>query len=130
MDKKKCLLIGFFLSAFLAVVTVSVIFGGAVQTAEPAESILVQLEEEGYPDAATMVLLGAPPTQPADHIDRWVPELRHQGCMTCHGSGASPAPTPPADHFYEEDQDGPIFRDNCIQCHATQNDKKAAFNSD
>ncbi|WP_053363003.1 hypothetical protein [Bacillus sp. FJAT-27251] len=128
MERKKWLLVGIFLITFTTVVIITVRLDGQVPASKTGKPILVQLEEKGRPDAATMGLVGVPPTQPADHIERWVPELRHQGCMTCHGSAASPAPTPPDDHYYEKNQDGPVFRDNCIQCHATQNDKKTAFN--
>lgn len=89
-----------------------------------------QLTEDGREESATMVLLGAPPMQPADHIDRWNPEIHHESCMTCHAVPETGAPTPPANHFYDEDTKGTIFRDNCQQCHATQNDSKTAFNDE
>lgn len=90
---------------------------------------LVQLSEKGRQSAATMQLISPPPTQPADHIARWNPELRQESCLACHGKAGTGAPTPSKNHFYDEDQKGKIFRDNCIQCHVTQNDKKPAFNS-
>ncbi|MFE8694815.1 nitrate reductase cytochrome c-type subunit [Cytobacillus sp. FJAT-53684] len=89
-----------------------------------------QLTEDGREESATMVLLGAPPMQPADHIDRWNPEIHHESCMTCHAVPETGAPTPPANHYYDEDTKGTIFRDNCQQCHATQNDSKTAFNDE
>jgi nitrate reductase (cytochrome), electron transfer subunit len=91
--------------------------------------VVTQLEEEGREKSATMVLVGAPPMQPADHIDRWNPELHHESCMACHSNPATGAPTPPVNHFYNDDTKDKIFRDNCQQCHATQNDTKTAFNS-
>jgi nitrate reductase (cytochrome), electron transfer subunit len=133
MKSKKLLYIGLFIFVFvLAVVVTVVVDGGAGSevSSQAEKTILVQLEEEGRPDAETMGLDGAPPMKPADHIDRWVPELRHQGCLTCHQNGASGAPKPTADHYYQEDQDGQIFRDNCIQCHADQTIQKTAFNSE
>lgn len=90
-----------------------------------------QLESDEREDAATMVLLGTPPMQPADHIDRWNPELRQDSCLTCH---ATPETTGareiPEDHYYDNNRDNPIFRDNCVQCHGQQNDTKSAFNSE
>jgi nitrate reductase (cytochrome), electron transfer subunit len=91
--------------------------------------VVTQLEEEGREKSATMVLVGAPPMQPADHIDRWNPEMHHESCMACHSNPATGAPTPPVNHFYNDDTKDKIFRDNCQQCHATQNDTKTAFNS-
>jgi nitrate reductase (cytochrome), electron transfer subunit len=92
--------------------------------------VVSQLEEEGREKSATMVLVGAPPMQPADHIDRWIPEQHHESCMACHKNPATGAPTPPDNHFYNDDSKDKIFRDNCQQCHATQNDTKTAFNSE
>lgn len=133
MKSKKLLYIGLFISVFVLAVVVTVVVdggkGGKVSS-QPERPILIQLEEEGRPEAETMGLVGAPPMKPADHIDRWVPELRHQGCLTCHQNGASEAPKPTADHYYLEDQEGTIFRDNCIQCHADQSGQKTVFNSD
>jgi nitrate reductase (cytochrome), electron transfer subunit len=91
--------------------------------------VVTQLEEEGREKSATMVLVGAPPMQPADHIERWNPEQHHQSCMACHSNPATGAPTPPENHFYNDDTKDKIYRDNCQQCHATQNDTKTAFNS-
>lgn len=89
---------------------------------------LPQLEGKDREQSATMGLIGAPPMQPADHIDRWNPEIHHESCMTCHAVPSTGAPTPPVNHYYDENINGKIFRDNCQQCHATQNDSKAAFN--
>ncbi|MFS1516025.1 nitrate reductase cytochrome c-type subunit [Cytobacillus sp. Hm23] len=89
---------------------------------------LPQLSSDDREDAASMVLQGAPPMQPDDHIDRWNPELRYESCTACHGNEATGAPTPPADHYVDDKIGNPIYRDNCIQCHATQNDTKPAFN--
>ncbi|RHW38018.1 napB [Neobacillus notoginsengisoli] len=91
-------------------------------------SALVQLDEKERPDAATMQLISPPPTQPSDHVNRWNPELHHESCLACHGKSGTGAPTPPENHYIDSDQKGTIFRDNCIQCHVTQNDKKPAFN--
>lgn len=99
------------------------------KTAIDQPLVVTQLEEEGRESSATMVLVGAPPMQPNDHIDRWNPELHHESCMACHGNTATGAPTPPKNHFYNEDTNDKIFRDNCQQCHATQIDTKTAFNS-
>lgn len=97
-----------------------------------ATTVIPQLTNDGREESATMVLLGAPPMQPADHIDRWNPELHHESCMTCHAiPETTGARTLPENHYYDNDQAaGNIFRDNCIQCHATQNDTKSAFNDE
>jgi len=97
-----------------------------------APTVIPQLNSEGREESATMVLLGAPPMQPADHIDRWNPDLHHESCMTCHATPETTgARTVPENHYYDEDRTaGKIFRDNCIQCHATQNDTKTAFNDE
>ncbi len=87
-----------------------------------------QLESDGREDSATMVLLNAPPVQPADHKDFWKEDLRQDSCLVCHATPSTGAPIPPADHYYDNQQGGTIFRDTCIQCHATQNDTKSAFN--
>lgn len=100
-----------------------------LKTIEDQPLVVTQLEDVGREKSATMVLLGAPPMQPADHIERWNPELHHESCMACHSNPATGAPTPPVNHFYNEDTKDKIFRDNCQQCHATQNDTKSAFNS-
>lgn len=97
--------------------------------AKPA-LIITQLEEEGREKSATMVLQGAPPMQPVSHIDRWNPELHHESCMACHANKSTGAPTPPKNHFYEDDIKNKVFRDNCVQCHAQQNDSKTAFNEE
>lgn len=98
---------------------------------EAVEIVVPQLNSEEREDSATMVLIGAPPMQPADHIDRWIPEQRHESCLTCH---ATPETTGareiPEDHYYDNNINNPIFRDNCIQCHGQQNDTKSAFNSE
>lgn len=95
-----------------------------------AAVVIPQLEEEGREKAATMVLQGAPPMQPESHIDRWNPELHHESCMACHGNESTGAPTPPKNHFYDDDIKNKVFRDNCVQCHAQQNDSKSAFNDE
>jgi nitrate reductase (cytochrome), electron transfer subunit len=128
-----------FLASFVLVLVVAL---GIAKLTEPTSElvssvskiqnqplIVTQLEEEGREKAATMVLVGAPPMQPADHIDRWNPKLHQDSCMACHSKPETGAPTPPANHFYNEDIKDKVFRDNCQQCHATQNDTKAAFNS-
>lgn len=128
-----------FLLAFVSILGIA-IFASSLSMPEPEKSStsvdatgspeksLIQLNEEGRENAATMVLLGAPPMQPASHIDRWKPELRQESCMACHGNKSTGAPTPPDNHFYKEDIKNKVFRDNCVQCHAQQNDTKAAFN--
>lgn len=85
---------------------------------------LIQLSEEGRQDAATMGLLNAPPMQHVTHVDRWNPELHQESCLACHGKEGTGAPTPPEDHFYDSNPKGEVFRDNCVQCHAQQNDTK------
>lgn len=85
---------------------------------------LVQLTEKGRQDAVTMGLLNAPPLQPANHIDRWNPTAHQDSCLACHGKPETGAPTPPANHFYDNDTKGKVFRDNCIQCHGQQNETK------
>lgn len=93
--------------------------------------VIPQLESEGREDASTMVLIGTPPMQPADHIDRWNPEIQYESCMTCHATpDLTGAREIPEDHFYDNNRDNPIFRHNCIQCHGQQNDTKSAFNED
>ncbi|SDZ37396.1 Nitrate reductase cytochrome c-type subunit (NapB) [Evansella caseinilytica] len=82
------------------------------------------------PDAASMDLPGAPPPQPTDHVDRWDPELRQDSCLVCHNNPATGAKELPADHYYNEEVGGVIFRDNCVQCHAEQIDDKPGFNRD
>jgi nitrate reductase (cytochrome), electron transfer subunit len=133
VKSKKLLYIGLFIFVFALAIGVTVVVDGGNGSkvgSEQDSPILVQLEEEGRPDAETMGLVGAPPMKPANHIDRWVPELRHQGCLTCHQNVASGAPKPTADHYYFENQDGEIFRDNCIQCHAYQSGQQTVFNSE
>jgi nitrate reductase cytochrome c-type subunit len=93
-----------------------------------AKTELIQLTEKGRQDAVTMGLIGAPPMQPKDHKDRWNPELHHQSCLACHSKPETGAPTPPKDHYYDDNTKGNVFRDNCIQCHAQQNASNPAFN--
>ncbi|WP_147534334.1 nitrate reductase cytochrome c-type subunit [Bacillus marasmi] len=87
-------------------------------------ALLPQLQENGRPDATTMELQEAPPMQHISHKDRWVPEKHHESCLMCHGKQGTGAPTPPENHFYDNDVKGLIYRDNCIQCHAEQQDVK------
>lgn len=95
------------------------------------EVVIPQLLTDDREDARTMVLLGTPPLQPKDHIDRWIPELHHESCMTCHAMPESTgAREVPDDHFYDNDRTKAVFRDNCIQCHGEQKDTKTAFNED
>lgn len=98
------------------------------ETTQAEGTVIPQLTGDGREESATMALLGAPPMQPSDHIDFWNPEIQFESCMTCHAVPATGAPTPPVNHFYDEDINGKIFRHNCQQCHATQNDSKSAFN--
>lgn len=98
------------------------------ETAAATATTVPQLESDGREDSATMVLLNTPPVQPADHKDFWKEDLRQDSCLVCHATPETGAPTPPADHYYDNQQGGTIFRDSCIQCHATQNDTKSAFN--
>lgn len=127
-----------YLLAFIVVISVAVgstLLHESFQSASSTESssqtppLLVQLTEEGRENAATMGLLNVPPMQPVTHVGRWNPELHHESCLACHGKAGTGAPTPPADHFYDNDPKGTVFRDNCVQCHAQQNDTKTAFNN-
>lgn len=122
-----------FILAFAVLLAVAigsyVIFNDSKSSEPQKKNGLIQLTEEGRQDATTMVLLDAPPMQGADHKDRWVLELRHEACLTCHGKEGTGAPTPPKDHYYNNDVAGKIFRDNCVQCHAEQNEvAETAFN--
>jgi nitrate reductase (cytochrome), electron transfer subunit len=101
-----------------------------VTSAAKTALVITQLQEEGRESSSTMVLQGAPPMQPASHIDRWNPDLHHESCMACHANPSTGAPTPPKNHFYEDNVKNKVFRDNCIQCHAQQNDSKSAFNEE
>lgn len=87
-----------------------------------------QLESDSREDSATMILIGSPPMMPDDHANYWNPDVRHDSCLVCHDNPETGAPLPTADHYYNDDYDDKIFRDYCIQCHATQNDSKTAFN--
>lgn len=132
--KKKELIFMVFLVLILgvAVGTTFIIDGPKVATTDGSEeqqNVIPQLTTEDREDASTMVLLGAPPMQPADHIDRWNPELRTESCMTCHSNSETGAPRPPVNHYYEDNLNKPIFRDNCVQCHGEQNETNTAFNS-
>jgi nitrate reductase (cytochrome), electron transfer subunit len=128
-----------FVAAFVLVlflsIGISALFSSSEETTTSPQSlekntlVLTQLEEEGREKAATMVLVQAPPMQPTDHIDRWNPDLHHESCMACHSNPATGAPTPPENHYYNNNVKDKVFRDNCQQCHATQNDTKTAFNS-
>ncbi|WP_066309249.1 nitrate reductase cytochrome c-type subunit [Bacillus sp. FJAT-29814] len=123
-----------YLVAFIVVITLAIgatklqnSLGSSASETETASATVnvVQLAEKGRPDAATMTLLNAPPLQPATHIDRWNPEQHEKSCLACHSKPETGAPTPTADHFYENDTKGKVFRDNCVQCHAQQNDTKS-----
>lgn len=101
------------------------------QLDQNAQSVVFpQLSSEGRAEASTMVVEGSPPMQPENHIDRWNPELRQESCLACHASPQTGAPTPPKNHWIDGEQKKGIFRDNCIQCHSTNNDSKPAFNSE
>lgn len=138
MKKEYLFLLGFIVVLGLAIGTSMI--GKSTETAsEEAGSVassnetlvVPQLTSDEREEAATMVLIGAPPMQPADHIDRWNPELRHESCLTCHATPeATGAREIPEDHYYDNNRDNPIFRDNCVQCHGQQNDTKSAFNSE
>lgn len=122
-----------YIVAFVLVITLAI---GATKlqgslNAAPSETVtagakvqVVQLEEKGRPDATTMTLLNAPPLQPASHVDRWNPEAHQDSCLACHGKSETGAPTPTDVHYYDNDTKGKIFRDNCVQCHAQQNETK------
>lgn len=99
-----------------------------VQHEEETKLTLPQLEKEGRPDAATMEVIGAAPMQPKFHQGFWDRELRQDSCLACHANPDSGAPTPPSDHYYDNDVTKAILRDSCIQCHAEQKDTKPAFN--
>ena len=126
-----------YILAFVLVLTAALAaskFGTSSETASSVEengmpkNVLVQLSEKGREDAATMGLMAAPPMQGKEHKDRWNPELHHESCLVCHSKPETGAPTPPKDHFYDEDIKGTVFRDNCIQCHAEKKATNPAFN--
>lgn len=93
-------------------------------SAKTTQVQLVQLTEKGRTNSETMGLIGAPPLQPASHVDRWNPQVHQDSCLACHGKPDTGAPTPPNNHFYNNDTKGKIFRDNCVQCHGQQNETK------
>jgi len=137
VKKELLFLLGFVLILGFAIGTS--LIGKTLEKASEEETAAVSKEQVVVPqltsdereEAATMVLLGAPPMQPADHIDRWNPELRHESCLACHATPeATGAKEIPENHFYENNRENPIFRDNCVQCHGQQNDTKSAFNSE
>jgi nitrate reductase cytochrome c-type subunit len=130
LKMKELSFLGLFILVLIAAIGSSKLYTASQEAVVPKTQTagLIQLNEDGRQDAATMQLISPPPTQPADHINRWNPELRHESCLACHGVEGTGAPTPSKNHFYEENTKGKIFRDNCIQCHVTQNDKKPAFN--
>lgn len=139
MKREYLFLLGFVLLLGISIGT-TMIYETSKSTNEPVstntatnseEVVIPQLLTDERENAATMVLIGTPPLQPADHIDRWIPELHHESCMTCHAmpetTGAREVPD---DHFYENDRTQPVFRDNCVQCHGEQRDTKTAFNEE
>jgi nitrate reductase (cytochrome), electron transfer subunit len=96
---------------------------------QPTKKIDIPQLNEERADAATMVLISAPPLQPLDHIDRWKPELLHQSCLMCHETDA--AREIPISHYTDQDRSKGIFgpRSVCITCHAQQSgDMRPAFN--
>ncbi len=100
-------------------------------TVKQPDTIEVPQLNEERADAATMVLITAPPLQPLDHQDRWNPELLHQSCLVCHENAATGAREIPIDHYTDQDRKKGIFgpRSVCITCHAQQSgDMKPAFN--
>jgi nitrate reductase (cytochrome), electron transfer subunit len=123
-----------YLVAFIVIITLAIggtmlqnkLGSSSTETENATAKVeVVQLAEKGRPDASTMTLLYAPPLQPVTHIDRWNPEQHEKSCFACHGKPETGAPTPPADHFYDNDTKGKVFRDNCVQCHAQQNQTKS-----
>lgn len=98
------------------------------ETATKTPVIVPQLDGEGREESATMVLVGAPPMMPDDHASFWNAETRHDSCLVCHDHPETGAPKPTPVHYYNDDPNDKIFRDYCVQCHATQNDSKTAFN--
>lgn len=94
---------------------------------------LPQLNEERA-DAATMVLISAPPLSPPDHAGRWNPELGQESCLMCHEQPeATGAREIPIDHFEDEDRSKGIFgpRNSCITCHGLDTgDTRRGFNRD
>lgn len=100
---------------------------------EPAKPLTIPQLSEERADAATMVLISAPPLQPLDHTGRWNPELLHQSCLTCHEMAATGAKEIPIDHYTDEDRSKGIFgpRAVCITCHGEESgDTKPGFNRD
>lgn len=90
---------------------------------------LPQLDSSDREDSATMVLVDTPPVMPNDESHKWNTEERFDACMICHDHPVEmECMKPPADHYYNEDQDGKIFKDFCISCHVVEHDSKTAFN--
>ncbi|MCD8511247.1 MAG: nitrate reductase cytochrome c-type subunit [Bacillus sp. (in: Bacteria)] len=79
-------------------------------------------------DAATMVLVEAPPVKPTDHIDRWRDSLQENNCLPCHATGSGGATVLPDTHYFNNDPTNEVDRTYCIQCHVEQRDDKPAFN--
>jgi cytochrome c-type protein NapB len=121
-----------YIVAFILVLTIAIgatnlqnsIGSTSKEVSVRTQAPIVQLSEKGRPNAATMVLINVPPMQHVTHIDRWKPELHQDSCLACHGKPDTGAPTPPENHYYDNDTSGKVFRDNCIQCHAQQNETK------
>ncbi|MDQ0254090.1 nitrate reductase cytochrome c-type subunit [Evansella vedderi] len=109
----------------LLVVVLMMMVTGCSEEKEGAE--LPQLTSKTV-DAATMVLVDAPPVKPPDHIDRWRNSLQENNCLPCHATGSGGATILPDSHYYNNDPTNDVYRWYCIQCHVEQRDDKPAFN--
>lgn len=117
---------------FAKLIFVSLIglLGGCSENSEVIERIeLPQLSSERA-DAATMVLIGAPPVKPIDHINRWRASLQENNCLPCHATGSGGATILPDSHYFNDDPTEGVLRRYCIQCHVEQRDDRPAFNRD
>ncbi|SER42150.1 nitrate reductase cytochrome c-type subunit [Salipaludibacillus aurantiacus] len=99
------------------------------EEAEAESFTLPQLTEERA-DAATMVLVSAPPVQPEDHVNRWNAEQQEASCLTCHENEDTGAAMLPDDHYIDNNRENDVYRTYCIQCHGEQKDDKPGFNRD
>ncbi|MCE7792099.1 nitrate reductase cytochrome c-type subunit [Salipaludibacillus sp. CUR1] len=99
------------------------------EEAEAESFTLPQLTEERA-DAATMVLVSAPPVQPEDHVNRWNAEQQEASCLTCHENEGTGAAMLPDDHYIDNNPENDVYRTYCIQCHGEQKDDKPGFNRD
>lgn len=113
----------------IAVSFISLLVGCSDENEASAEVELPQLTSQTV-DAATMVLVDAPPVRPADHVDRWRDSLQENNCLPCHATGSGGATILPDSHYIDNDPTKDVYRTYCIQCHVEVRDDKPAFNRD